>query len=60
VGAYVHRPAFELYHLKTDPDETTNLASNPEYADVLKRYQDRLKQFQKEMDDPWIQKWDYE
>jgi N-sulfoglucosamine sulfohydrolase len=60
VGGYVHRPAFELYHLKTDPSESVNLAGNPEYAAVLKRYQETLKTFQKDMGDPWIQKWDYE
>lgn len=60
VGSYIHRPAFELYDIKSDPHETKNLAENPEYAAVLGRYQSRLKAFQKEMNDPWIQKWDYE
>ncbi len=60
VGAYVNRPAFELYDLAKDPEESVNLAANPEYAEVLKRYQGKLKAFQREMDDPWIQKWDYE
>ena len=27
---------------------------------VLKKYKDKLKQMQKEMEDPWIMKWDYE
>ncbi len=60
VGEYVNRPAFELYDIGKDPHETTNLAENPEFADVLKEYQERLKQFQKEMNDPWIMKWEYE
>ena len=60
VDTYVNRPAFELYDMKKDPNETTNLAGNPEYAEVLKRYQDTMKQFQKKMHDPWIMKWDYE
>lgn len=60
VGNYIHRPAFELYDMRKDPDETKNLAANPEYATVLEKYQSRLKAFQKQMGDPWIQKWDYE
>ncbi|MBU6300285.1 MAG: sulfatase [Verrucomicrobia bacterium] len=60
VGAYVHRPAFELYDMKKDPGEAVNLSANPEYADVLKRYQDKLKTFQRDLGDPWIQKWEYE
>jgi N-sulfoglucosamine sulfohydrolase len=60
VRDYVHRPAFELYDLQADPHESTNLAANPEFAEVLKRSQERLKAFQKELGDPWIQKWDYE
>jgi len=60
VGEYIHRPAFELYAIGKDPDEATNLAENPEYAEVLEKYKAKLKSFQKEMDDPWIMKWDYE
>lgn len=60
VGQYIHRPRFELYDIRQDPDETTNLADSPEHADVLREYQDKLKQFQRQMDDPWISKWDYE
>ena len=32
----------QLYHLKRDPRETTNLADNPEYATVLKRMKSAL------------------
>lgn len=60
VGQYIHRPRFELYDIRTDPDETTNLAENPGYAEILRQYQEKLKQIQREMDDPWISKWDYE
>jgi len=60
VGQYIHRPKFELYDIRNDPNETTNLADSPGHADVLSRYQEKLKAFQKEMDDPWIMKWDYE
>lgn len=60
VGEYIHRPAFELYRIDKDPHETTNLAADPAYAEVLKRYQEKLRAIQEEMGDPWILKWDYE
>ena len=60
VDQYVNRPAFELYDMVKDPDESKNLAASPEYAAVLKEYQAKLKAFQKEMEDPWIMKWSYE
>lgn len=60
VGAYINRPRFELYNLVNDPNESRNLAADPAYADVLAAYQARMKAFQKTMEDPWIQKWNYE
>ena len=60
VDRYVHRPEFELFHIKSDPHETTNLADSAGHADVLKRYQEKLKQMQRRYDDPWIMKWQYE
>lgn len=60
VGRYVQRPEFELYHIESDPYESTNLADSSGHQDVLKRYQEKLKAMQKEMDDPWIMKWNYE
>lgn len=60
VGQYIHRPRFELYDIRDDPNESTNLADNPTHADVLRNYQDKLKAFQLDMEDPWVMKWDYE
>jgi N-sulfoglucosamine sulfohydrolase len=60
VKQYIHRPQFELYDMRSDPQERTNLADSPGHANVLKAYQERLKSFQKSMDDPWLIKWDYE
>lgn len=60
VGQYIHRPKFELYDIQNDPHESTNLADSPGSAAILKEYQEKLKQFQREMDDPWISKWEYE
>jgi N-sulfoglucosamine sulfohydrolase len=43
-----------------DPHETNNLASSEDHQDILDEYKAKLKQMQKEMDDPWIMKWKYE
>lgn len=60
VGEYVQRPEFELYDMKYDPDERTNLASDPKHQAALEDYKARLKKFQEEAKDPWIMKWEYE
>lgn len=60
VGQYVHRPKFELYDLEKDPDEAVNLADSTEFVEVLNRYKTKLKALQVELEDPWLQKWDYE
>lgn len=60
VGSYVQRPRFELYRIAEDPWEGTNLASDPEYAEVLQRYRSKLKDFQTATEDPWVSKWEYE
>lgn len=60
VGQYIHRPAFELYDMKYDPDERTNLAADPAKKDLLESYKAKLKKWQAEVGDPWITKWDYE
>lgn len=60
IDSYINRPPFELYDIVADPAETINLAADPEYADTLADMKIRLKQFQQETGDPWIQKWTYE
>jgi len=60
VKEYIHRPEFEMFDLRSDPHEGTNLANNPEYAEVLQALKERLQQFQKDTADPWILKWQYE
>jgi arylsulfatase A-like enzyme len=42
VERYEHRPADELYDLKSDPYELMNLASDPAYADELTKLRDKL------------------
>ncbi|UUO07260.1 sulfatase [Blastopirellula sp. J2-11] len=60
VKDYIHRPAFELFDLSSDPYESHNLADVEKYSDVKKEMQEKLKAFQKRTADPWISKWDYE
>lgn len=60
VEDYVHRPRFELYDLKADPDEIHNLADDPAHQKTLAELQARLKDFQKRTNDPWITKYEYE
>lgn len=58
VGQYLHRPAFELYDLQSDPDEAKNLAADPKHKGELERLQAKLKEFQKRTADPWLLKWE--
>jgi N-sulfoglucosamine sulfohydrolase len=60
VDQYIHRPRFELFDLENDPHEARNLADDPRYAEVLSDYQNRLRDRQRELDDPWVIKWSYE
>lgn len=60
VDSYVNRPAFELYDVKENRYENVNLATNPEYAPVLERMKRKLNGYQKNTNDPWISKWEYE
>ena len=60
VGGYIHRPEFELFDIENDPQEAYNLAGKPEFAELLKTYQEKLKGMQKQLEDPWVMKWKYE
>ena len=60
VGGYIQRPRFELYHIASDPFETTNLASDPAHAERLARYKQLLREMQEASGDRWVSKWDYE
>lgn len=46
------RPPEELYDLKLDPTEQTNVASDPKYADAKKKLRDELEAYLKSTGDP--------
>lgn len=60
VRDYIHRPTFELYDVRNDPDETHNLATDKAYAETLSKMKQELQAFQKRTNDPWVLKWEYE
>jgi N-sulfoglucosamine sulfohydrolase len=60
VDAYLHRPRFELYDLDADPDEINNLAEEPEQRELVESFVQKLKDFQRRTNDPWLHKWEYE
>ncbi|QGY44264.1 sulfatase-like hydrolase/transferase [Maribellus comscasis] len=46
-------PEFELYDLKNDPYEMTNLSEDKNYAEILNRLKDELSKWQKATSDPF-------
>ncbi|KAF5234761.1 hypothetical protein FANTH_11950 [Fusarium anthophilum] len=51
---YFFRPAEELYDLELDPHEVMNLAKDPKYKEVLEELRDRLEDWQRRTNDPWL------
>jgi len=49
-------PEFEFYDLKNDPYEWNNLAGDPKYIEVFERLKKKLKEWQIETSDPFIDK----
>jgi len=60
VEGYIHRPPFELFDVQADPHESKNLAADPAHASTLARLKRKLKQNQRQTNDPWMLKWRYE
>jgi len=60
VDAYSFRDQFELYNLKNDPDEVTNLANDKNSWEILENMKAKLKSFQTKTNDPWKSKWVHE
>ncbi|HEY2857342.1 MAG TPA: sulfatase [Terracidiphilus sp.] len=49
-----HRPAEELYDLRKDPEERTNVAPDPAYESTLQGFRERMKKFREETKDIWL------
>ncbi len=60
VDQFLHRPKFELYDLRKDPDEIVNLADDPALSEIKAQLISKLKAYQSATRDPWISKWNYE
>lgn len=54
VGSFLNPPEFELYDLKNDPYEWTNLADNPKHKKTRQRLWKAMKKFQLEIKDPFV------
>jgi uncharacterized sulfatase len=52
VKRYLRRPAEQLYHTAEDPYEMTNLAEDPDYADVKTRLRAQLDRWMLQQGDP--------
>ncbi len=51
---YLHRDREELYDLRKDPDEVTNLAGLPEYREVLEKLRAQTVEFRNRTEDFWM------
>jgi len=54
VHRYMHRPAEELYDTIKDPDELTNLAEDPDHAEVKARLSAELNRWMADQKDPGV------
>jgi N-sulfoglucosamine sulfohydrolase len=54
VDAFLHRPAEELYDLRTDPAEVRNLATDPAHREVMERMRTDMAKFRAATHDPWL------
>ena len=53
-ASYLKRPAEELYDLRRDPNELTNVANDPDYASVRAQLAERLRARRAATRDPWL------
>ena len=56
VKDFLFRDEFELYDLKTDPDELVNLAADPAHAEIRRTMASRVDTICRETDDPWMER----
>jgi N-sulfoglucosamine sulfohydrolase len=54
LDAFLHRPPEELYDLAKDPNELRNVATDPAYADALRRMREDMAAFRSRTHDPWL------
>lgn len=57
VKDYLYHAEFELFDLEKDPFEAVNLATSPQYREVLEEMKEQLKAFQIKTNDPWQIVW---
>lgn len=51
---YYNRPEWELFDLKHDPMELNNIVKKNSSREIFDELRERLVEWQKETDDPWI------
>lgn len=49
---FAKRPEHELYHLASDPDQVTNVATDPKYREVIKELHARVESRMQRTADP--------
>jgi N-sulfoglucosamine sulfohydrolase len=54
VETYLHRAPEELYDIESDPQETHNLATSPQYKATLERMRAEVQQFRTRTKDGWL------
>lgn len=52
--SFAKRPEYELYDMRTDPDQLTNLAERPEHKAILAKLQQQLHTMLKQTEDPRV------
>lgn len=60
VESYLRRPKYELYDLEKDPNELTNLATDPAHQATFEALSAKLKAWQQTTRDPWLIKYEHE
>jgi N-sulfoglucosamine sulfohydrolase len=60
LAKFLNRPREELYDLEKDPNELKNVAAEPAYAGMLAELREKLKDWQKRTNDPWLVKYNHE
>lgn len=51
---YYYRDQWEMFDLELDPEEKSNVATNPAYQSELESLKSRLLQWQRATNDPWL------